>query len=361
MFTHTEWDSMAYTAYVSSFTTLLGDIFLLLSFYLNPPRREYPFNLFFNLCGASLMVSVCFMVELGYGKDAFLCHNGSPSTQEFAPCGAQGFMLVFFTLATCCWWLIICVNLYMILHGKITKANQTKWMRYYYIFGWGYPSLALLIGGSTATVEMDMPSIFCFLSDDPDQVWVQYGLVYVPLGIMVTVGGVIIISIFYQSFRAWQSVKELDASRTRQWPYFRVCFFSMGFFFIWLMIFFTRTSLIPSQDVVQTAFNEWIQCNKNVYIQNEPTNNCGVTPSPRTNMGVLITQYICLSVHGLLLVVVFCSDPEIWAGWKVFFAQISEKVQLVRQTAVLPKKAEKPPMSLTTSNVDLQQSFDQNL
>lgn len=101
---------------------------MIISFSLNPNRRKYPANLFYNLCVASIALAVVYLLEEFYGKYNFLCHNGKPSDQSFAPCAVQGniadlekvltFMpgafILFFGLAAILWWLLILVNVYLL-------------------------------------------------------------------------------------------------------------------------------------------------------------------------------------------------------------------------------------------------------
>eukprot|EP00026_Physarum_polycephalum_P004658 Phypoly_transcript_04680.p1 GENE.Phypoly_transcript_04680~~Phypoly_transcript_04680.p1 ORF type:complete len:557 (+),score=27.15 Phypoly_transcript_04680:61-1731(+) len=294
-------------------------VFLMTSFLL--AKRVYPFNLFLNLFVACLLVIIAVLIAVVGGND-FVCHNGVPSTeQNFPPCAFQGALLFYAALASTCWWFIIVLNLYLMVIEtlKVKKSSLLKAQHIYYCFGWGFPLILLIIAVSASKFSFNAPNIVCFLPLFGMDVWYQYGLFYIPIGIFTVSGAVLILLILFQLFNSHRKVGGNVESRTRnKLIYYKIFFFGTAFLGIWASIFIGRLT-VANNEPAEKSFNEWVLCHINAYAQNTSYEICGEVPPVRLSRSAMRVQYVAEVVHGILLFFLFGKDRELYSSWQLVF------------------------------------------
>jgi hypothetical protein len=109
------------------------------------------------------------------------------------------------------------------------------------------------------------------------------------------------------------------------------------------------------------SFQEWVTCYISYYVENLPsihfiifkkTENsfekkiyngvCGEVPKIRPDLGVQQLQYIMFSMHGILLLLFFLFDKNLWAGWRRLGRTVLKKIR---------RKGVKPSPSVTLSSM----------
>jgi len=153
--------------------------------------------------------------------------------------------------------------------------------------------------------------------------WVENGLFFIPMAIMIVIGSIAIGDIIYRSIRAWISVKELD--RQKHWSYVKISFFGLGFLLIFLIVFIARFTLVDNTGSVTASFESWVDCCVDEYIEGLTSNDCGSHPVVRVNQQVFLLQYVALSMHGVLLFLLFFMDRELWLGWRMLGMDIHQR------------------------------------
>jgi len=299
-------------------------IYLTVSFFICKPKRQFPQNLFINLFISCIFL--CIFIIIGEGSPEIACRNGQPSTQKYGKCGFQGSVMYYFALCASCWWFSIVINLYLMVYGKI-KATDFWIVKYYYIFSYGLPFLGLIIALGLKGFGYYAPNIICFLPIDGPKEWIQYALYYVPTGIMVLIGGVLVVLIYIHLIKSYMSVSANVDKRNKS-PYFKVATFAVSFLFIWGAIF-SRMGVAKNKDV-RESFLDFLICHINSFnmFNDEAASiaSCGHVPKVQPNKNILQTQYVAMTIHGVTCFVLFCYDIELHMAWKELYMEVKKKL-----------------------------------
>jgi len=306
-------------SYILAWMSLFCLLFLITSFLLNDSKRKFPQNLFLNLFGC--LVVVCVMIIMGalVGREV-ICKNGRPSTQNNAACGLQGSLLLYFALTASCWWFCIVINLYMMVTAK-AKSATISMIKYYYIFCYGFPALAMVISIGFMGFGYYAPNIICFLPTEGRGSWMQYVFYYIPIGIFMVVGAILNGLIVRKLIQSYCSVK--DKVERSLSGYYKVTVFAIMFLFVWCALF-TRMGVANAP--IRNSFIDFFVCHVTYFSLNvNSTDICGEVPKTQPDINIMHVQYVAMSVHGILAFLLFCHDRDLYTGWIELYKKVSEK------------------------------------
>jgi hypothetical protein len=74
-------------------------------------------------------------------------------------------------------------------------------------------------------------------------------------------------------------------------------------------VLFPSPSLLPS-----SFFNTF-----------SPVELCGTVPKRQPSIGILHVQYVAMTIHGIIALLLFCHDRELYSGWIELFRKIRGK------------------------------------
>jgi len=165
-------------------------------------------------------------------------------------------------------------------------------------------------------------SVFLPVSDNAG--WFQYGLFYLPVGVMVVVGAVMIGVIITHLVKSWIHVADKIEKRSTV-PYIKISVFGIAFLFVWSAIFTSRV-LLPSSASITTSIEDWVGCHVSKYSLNVSSTECGDVPPNQANRHTLQLQYVAMSIHGIVLFGLFCADRDLYQGWRDLFVVLKGKL-----------------------------------
>ncbi|KAL6059959.1 Wnt-activated receptor [Balamuthia mandrillaris] len=254
-YTDKEWDAFIGTASVFCWFSLASTVFLLLTQFLNPARRDFRNNLtpWLGICFTLTAFTLCWGTL--YGWEDFYCVTDGAGFDFGAPaCEAFAVFFVWSTWATAVWWLNICINMLIIV---TTQELVIPWWRlaFHHGFGWGLPTLIVIIGLSVDKLGGNYGELFCTWKADinvESDSWWEVGLYTIPLSIIFMVGTFILIVVLFKVFKT----NGKTAFRA-QWRLVAVTLAVLTFYLFPIMVSFYNHSQF---DDVKDTVIEWINC-----------------------------------------------------------------------------------------------------
>ncbi|KAG1455912.1 hypothetical protein G6F46_009161 [Rhizopus delemar] len=139
-------------------------LFMAISYLVLPDKRRHPSLLILNFSIALFVFSLVGFFSVGDPTRIQCANSTTPSTQDNNPlCAVQGALLIFGSLATCCWSAALILNLH--LH-TVWRSNFFS-DRYDILnaFCWGYPAIIMAVILGLHKVKFEFADL-CLVSMD---------------------------------------------------------------------------------------------------------------------------------------------------------------------------------------------------
>lgn len=115
--------------YFSSILSLIGSLFIILTFLVFKRTRTFGTKLIFFLSISDFFASI-----------AWLPWNTSDQL-----CNIQAIFLQFFELSSYCWTFCIAISLYQVLFLEQSEKKSQRWLPLYHILSWGLPLISVIL------------------------------------------------------------------------------------------------------------------------------------------------------------------------------------------------------------------------
>jgi len=277
-------------------------------------RKFYTFPKNLPLFAALGSNGVAFAILMGYfagkrdGVSVILCKDKFREADfTDGDCVFQGMIVLFCALVASMWWLLIGVNLFLtIVLGK-RKFRQTS-SYIFYAFGWGVPSLAVIICLAAKKFEYSTGYGWCFVSDADDNAW-ELGLFYVPVLVITAVGtGCLSVIIFKIVQSSLQTRGFLSSGKKAKLPRetYRLVGFIILFLYIFSFIYAYRFDLISRKDKIEKSFEEYAKCVlKSQFAENPQKAKDSCEWKDKLNYGIYVLNIFNASIQGVLVFAFF--------------------------------------------------------
>jgi len=307
-----------------SWISLIGSLFVLVSYVVlkdfprGVPRKKFLWQIFpirFQLVLSCFMMSIAILIGPLGGMVEFLCHDGKPSTQDYPPCGAQGILVFFFGSAMGTWWISLVVNIYLSTQ-KLRLADKKHAQKYYAVFGWGFPIVALIITLARTSFGFFAPNAICFLPDDGEGETITNVVFLGPLGVYIAIGILLIVKVLIE-FRQQERSAKLDLSEATVKIYVKFFSYVLILIFYCIIILVNRFYLTEQRNHIATEFEDWVKCHVSEYTSGNFTGKCG------DNSNVISTwplrmEYIAMALPGTVMFLFFGIERNLRELWAQF-------------------------------------------
>jgi hypothetical protein len=183
--------------------------------------------------------------------------NSQPSKEGW--CVFQAFCFLFFGGAAVTWWFMQALDLYLQIRWDLrtwSHDNQKLKEVLYWVWGWGYPTLNVIIVGATGNFGNANNGIaWCFVIDSD----LSWGVFYGPIAVHTFFGTVFVLLIIWTIYAS--SVRVGGNKKKGWWRiYVRPLIFVLGFLLVWSFIFAYRFSEHFNEDTYKSDSRALIQC-----------------------------------------------------------------------------------------------------
>lgn len=234
-----------------------------------------------------------------------------------------GAILVFSSLATCCWTAALILNLH--LHTVWQSNFFTNRYTVLNILCWGYPAIVMAITLGLHQVKFEFANL-CLVSVDR-----IFELFFYPMAAIVCPASVIHISTFvYITKVAIQEGVQSDMSQSEaahspsrrhkhvltavqiQWRALFLAILSSGTVVFYWIFYFTQIHRVVSLERDQTITNHWLEC---MLSPGGHQNDCvAIIRDHLPPYGLMMAAETLVSTQGIWLFVIF-GKRSLWREW----------------------------------------------
>ncbi|KAK4515349.1 uncharacterized protein ATC70_010293 [Mucor velutinosus] len=311
------------------FISSIVSFFMLVSYLVLPDKRRHPSLLILNVSASIFLFS--FVVYFSIGNPQRLqCANAvAVSTQDNnALCATQGAILIFASLATCCWSAALILNLHM--H---TVWNSNFFTNRYFILNilcWGYPAVIMAVSVGLHQVKFEFANL-CLVAVDR-----IFELFFYPMAAIVCPAFVVHIATFvYITKIAIQEGVQSDMSQSLsrgsmaghsparrhkhvitavqiQWRALLLAILSSGTVIFYWIFYFTQIHRVVSLERDQSITNHWLEC---MLSPGGHQNSCvTIIRDHLPPYGLMMAAETLVSTQGIWLFVIF-GKRSLWREW----------------------------------------------
>ncbi|KAL6063717.1 G-protein coupled receptor Fz Smo [Balamuthia mandrillaris] len=269
-----------------SWISLVMMAFLILTYLVDPTKRKFPNHLpmFFFIAIMCFSFAFCLASMLSDGTEEMLCENEeNPNYFGAGACTVQGILVVYFFMAAVLWWLVICVNIFLMLIFAARSidwkkgSTRTAMMVCYHCIAWLLPLIPVIIGLGAERLGANGSDLWCTIhSTDEDNaleffigrgdgieaegettnVW-NFVLFWLPILLCVFIGVSLILVVIIFQLRQESGVKGFWTFVKGQWRIFAF----LGLY-IWVCIFLFAFQLdfLNRRNDQYDAYERHIQC-----------------------------------------------------------------------------------------------------
>ncbi|KAL6058028.1 Frizzled-10 [Balamuthia mandrillaris] len=269
-----------------SWISLVLMAFLVITYMLDPSKRKFPNHLpmFFFISVMCFSFAFCLASVLPDGTHDMLCENEEdPNYFGDGACTVQGILVVYFFIAAVFWWLVICVNIFLMLIFAARSidykrtTNRNILMASYHIFAWVIPLIPLIISLAAHRLGANGSDLWCTIhSSDEDNalkfvigkgdgvetegetanVW-NFVLFWMPVIACVAIGVILILVVIIFQLRQETGIKGFWTFIKGQW---RIFAFLALYIWVCVFLFAFQLDFLNRRNDQYEEYEEYIQC-----------------------------------------------------------------------------------------------------
>ncbi|CAI5438267.1 unnamed protein product [Caenorhabditis angaria] len=186
-------------------------LFTLLTFLVDLTRFAYPVRPILYLAFCYLAISTVYMIGV-VGEDRFACgsYGGTPVelvTQggENVACSALAVTHYYFFMASCSWWLILCLAWFLAANLKWGAESIAALSTYFHAFCWGIPAILSVAVLVTNSIDGDVFTGICSVGNLNPQALIYF--FFTPLVVSLALGTVLLICGIWSMIRIRSYIK----------------------------------------------------------------------------------------------------------------------------------------------------------
>ncbi|KAH7705092.1 frizzled/Smoothened family membrane region containing protein, partial [Aphelenchoides avenae] len=141
-------------------------ILTVLTFLIDMERFPYPERPIFFLALCQLMVSIGFLIRVGYGHDSIACNGAllrSGHGGQSGVCTLVFVLVYFFGMASSTWWVILSLTWVLAAVPQWATEWIAKYATCFHLFAWSLPALQTLLVVLFGAVEGDPITGICYV------------------------------------------------------------------------------------------------------------------------------------------------------------------------------------------------------
>ena len=318
IFSDSEYDGAFITLVITSLLSLLGSIFVVVTFLVFSKKRAYPGSLIVQFSVTSMMTSLGFFIGGAVGPRNIICHDDhTPATFDDAACAIQGIWITFWALATAFWYLAICFNLYSAVVRE--KRDTAHYNKYFHSIIW--PLVSVLTIVPTANQKFgNAKSGWCFINEDDNYFW-QFMFFYTWIGLNMVLGVYMISHIIIKILRVM--FKRSTSARLRAQR--RPVAFAMLIVFIFFSLFAYRLNQTLEAEKIETSLAAFISCRISAKIAGIPNEDDGCVFDHAPSYFLYIWITIAAGTQGLLVSLFYGATADNFWSWAALCGVETEK------------------------------------
>ncbi|KAF7723345.1 hypothetical protein EC973_002093 [Apophysomyces ossiformis] len=314
------------------FISAITSFIILLSYLVLPDKRRHPSLLILNMAIAIFLFSMTVFFSIGNPNKLQCSGPINPSTQDNnVLCAVQGAILIFSSLATCCWSAALIVN----LHCHTVWNSNFFTHRYVAlnIICWGIPTAFMATALGLHAVRFEFANL-CLVS-----VSRIFELFFYPMAVIICPAFLLHISTFFyiariaikegletdmsQSLSTGSHTGRSQAARRHrhvitavkiQWRALLLAIVSCGTVVFYWIFYFTQIHKMQRIGTDPTITTHWLECMLTAD-NNHNQNSCVHVVSPHLPpFGLMITAEALVSLCGFWVFLIF-GKRSLWREW----------------------------------------------
>ncbi|ORE03657.1 hypothetical protein BCV72DRAFT_295993 [Rhizopus microsporus var. microsporus] len=330
----TDWTIRAFLAtdIVRCISAVLS-LILTVSYLVLPDKRRHPSLLILNFSISIFLFSMVSFFSVNDPKRIQCANPASVSSQDNNPlCAVQGAILIFSSLATCCWSAALILNLHLHTVWKVNFFTN----RYYILntFCWGYPIVFMSLTLGLHKVKFEFANL-CLVSVDK-----IFELFFYPMAAIVCPAFLVHIATFiYIARMAFREGIQSDISQSAsqgttnlpitsrkhkhvitavqiQWRAILLAILSSGTVVFYWIFYFTQIHKMVNLKNDDTIKLSWIEC---MISPDGGQDNCTyIIKDKLPPFALMVAAETLVSTIGIWLFVIF-GKASLWREWGDFF------------------------------------------
>ncbi len=328
-----EYDAIMYLAWTLCMLGSVLGFYMLLTYMVFEKKRRKRMILSF-VCN-SFVLSIIFAVQFVVYpnmEDRYCYDATTPFDQsDIGLCAVQGVALGYFPLAMVCWWLCLAFDIW--LKAVKQKRNISHYFNYYFIFSTFVPAAVNVVPRlAYGVVGYKIGSPFCNSTSQISDLK-HWGTLYIPIGIQMVIGMVIMGLILHAIFKSVRNSKSGSSSNAmkRFWN-------PLLFIFVFLLNMLTSIALAGYLQIntgeYRKSLMDWMTYSFSNFdgIAGSVSDACGLAPSERFPLACWIIYVISIYGQSFYVFAVFGISKEDLNMWREFYNKKSKVRTLKHHT-----------------------------
>ncbi|CAB3408841.1 unnamed protein product [Caenorhabditis bovis] len=308
-------------------------LFTLLTFFVDLSRFAYPVRPILYLAFCYLAISIVYMIGV-VGEDRFACgtYGQSPTeliTQggENVGCSALAVTHYYFFMASCSWWLVLCLAWFLAANLKWGAESIAALSAYFHAVCWGLPAVLSVVVLVTNSIDGDVFTGICSVGNLNPQALLYFFLI--PLVVSLGLGTVLLFCGIWSMIRIRSYIKLQHADVERNISKLEKLMLRIGAFAImYLLPAAMNAAIIWYQASNMPAWIEgWMhhRCvrleDRELFGFNYPIEECFLDPKVNApELVVFLMKYVSQLVVGITCAIWVVSSKTLSSYHKAYLA-----------------------------------------
>ncbi|KAL1517391.1 hypothetical protein ABEB36_001160 [Hypothenemus hampei] len=310
----------------------ISTLMTLTTFFIETERFKYPERPIVFLSACYFLVSVGYLLRVGFGHEAVACEGAMIRYSSTGPslCTLVFLLVYFFGMASSIWWVILSLTWFLAAGLKWGNEAIASYAQCFHIAAWLIPTLQTLGVLLSGAVDGDPVSGVCYVGNMSVENLQTF--VLGPLVIYLILGTSFLLAGFVSLFRIRKVIKKQGgAGAGSKADKLEKLMIRIGIFSV---LYTVPATIVIGCHLYENAFhNEWLK---------SMACSCFNSPKSKPLYSVLMLKYF------MALAVGITSGVWIWSGktldsWRRLWKRLCGRPDLSGANAVLIKSRAKPP------------------
>ena len=187
-------------------------LLIVTTYLIDTERFKYPEVSIVYMSGCYLMISAGFLVKHWFGHSEVACDSSSGLIRyqgmlpAFGPCLLVFLLFYFFSMASCVWWVILCLTWFLAAGMKWGSEAISGYAPYFHFLALSIPTIKSLIILGMGAIDGDPFSGICSVGNlDSDNL---KKFILIPLFVYMLIGGSFLLAGFFSLFRVRKVIRQ---------------------------------------------------------------------------------------------------------------------------------------------------------